>query len=276
MPCLLRDDTALVIDVGDYKMNKIFAIFIVLLISCETPSKEKTNIIDEELDIESYRMTIDSAKAMLPAGVRILKEHVENSTYQAFYICEFENFPKVKYLKNFDFREHEMRTYNSMLHHVGKKKFSRIQKKDNHGLRRNWLPVYRYDDKYYTYAPSDWGNCGKRIITDSTFVHWYMDGPYPSLIQDIEKISEKIYKLKLGYIGLNKSSIVMLTISELIDPKHVWLFEFDYGEGILERELYVPIENANEINLIVNHSPMDKMKEFKFEKLKIDESVNNR
>lgn len=256
-------------------MTKALVIFIILIVSCQAPRNDRPNTDGKAFGNENFKTTIDSVKAAVPPGVTILSESTFNGTYQAFYICDFDKFEKVDYLREFDFREHEMNAYNTSIDRIKTNELSRIFDVDNLGLKRNWLPVYRHDNQYYTYAPSDWGNCGKRMITDSTFVIWYMDGPYPLPIHDIARTSERSYELKLNDDGLRESRAMKLNVYELNNPQYVWMFEFDYGNGNKRHELYVPIEDANKLDLLVNHSPFDKAMEYEFDELNIEEILKN-
>ena len=143
---------------------------------------------------------------------------------------------------------------------TGKKK---LKKHNMFGLPKNWLPVHYYNGNYYLYAPSDWGNAGRRILSDSVFINWYMDGPYPQLLQSVSKEKASTYTIKYQR---EKDDLQTLVI-HIIDPKinlAVWEYQRDDGKPS-SYKLYVAAPSAANFNMIVNHSNYQKQMEFKFQ-----------
>ncbi len=133
------------------------------------------------------------------------------------------------------------------------------------GLPKEWLPLYQYKNKFYLYYPSEAGNMGRRFITGSTLVYWYMDGPYPYPIQTIRKINAHTWYVKArDYIVTRGTKQLIIHIIDPTNNIAVWEDTSIKGEG--RYELYVPKENAGNFDMIVNFCKENKTAEFLFDK----------
>ena len=181
-------------------------------------------------------------------------------------------------LSNFDFGEFHTRTYEGNYKYLKEKypksyqKWTSSEKRGD--LPQDWLPVYQYQNEYFLYAPSDWGNAGKRIINDSSFVYWYMDGPFPEPINSVEKIGDKFSFYIKAFSAPNDTSLnYKLNIIEIDSKTKLSIFEFPSASGSSKYQLYVPKESATSFNMIVNYCKNWKQNEFDFDVINFEELI---
>lgn len=68
-----------------------------------------------------------------------------------------------------------------------------MKSKLSKALPRRWCALYLYNDHYYIYAPSDWGNNRRILLNDTTLIGYYMDGPSADIIKGTKKIDSATY-----------------------------------------------------------------------------------
>ena len=93
-------------------------------------------------------------------------------------------------------------------------------------LPLKWTPIYKIKKDYYLYGPSDWMFNLGYIISDSTIIRQYSDGPDVMVILDYMQVSAHKYYFKAL---TNFKKIIELTIY-IIDHKNniaVWEFTID-------------------------------------------------
>ncbi|TFF34326.1 hypothetical protein [Mucilaginibacter psychrotolerans] len=131
-------------------------------------------------------------------------------------------------------------------------------------MPRDWVPLYLYKGKYYVYKPSEPGELARRIITDSTVVYWWMDGPEVRPLQ-------RAVKMKNGGLSLQNTLSFDMHASNLniyvIDPKlNITVFEDTAMPDAYRYSLYIPKESIKYFDLIVNYCETQKVGEFEFDK----------
>ncbi|MDP2388634.1 MAG: hypothetical protein Q8M29_19840 [Bacteroidota bacterium] len=211
----------------------------------------------------------DSTLKVINDTTFILREFQgESKIYHAIYIEKSSKAKKSKWLMDFIFdksdKEALLENLKSQKEEAAVKK---LKKHNLQGLPKNWLPVYQYHKNYYLYAPSDWGNAGKRILSDSLLINWYMDGPYPELLQSVtkENASTFVIKYKDNEEGKEDQTLVI----HIIDPKiklAVWEYPSNDG-GPAYYRLYIPVAAAPNFDMVVNHCELQKQMEFKFDEI---------
>jgi hypothetical protein len=136
-----------------------------------------------------------------------------------------------------------------------------------HALPQHLVPLFEYNEDYFLYAPSDWGNARKRMITDSTFMFWYMDGvsPYPlSNITVKEAHTELVYLIPMNGKLLSKQTVEVYLLDEV---RNVYLFNYT---GMSPKakgkfQLYTTADHVSDFDAIVNYSPGRKHFEYEFD-----------
>jgi hypothetical protein len=96
------------------------------------------------------------APAMPPSDTVFLRRSLDAGVF----IDPAENSAARRTLMNFELQESYKADFED-----GIKAFPKNYKKQKTlGLPEKWLPLYQYQNEYFLYAPSDWGNAGRRLI----------------------------------------------------------------------------------------------------------------
>jgi hypothetical protein len=192
--------------------------------------------------------------------------------YHKVYIEKNRLSPFYKDLMDFKMEKFELEAYKQNCLELKKHFPSHLKKYDLTGLPKEWIPLYKYKGKYYIYYPSEEGNMGRRIITDSSMVYWFMDGPDPEPILSAKKINENNWYLDINSYCKNISGLkdrpdAKLTI-HIIDPKNKIAVWEDASQPKVDRyELYVPKIYAKNFDMIVNYCLQNKTEEFEFDNI---------
>jgi hypothetical protein len=217
----------------------------------------------------------DTVKKVSRADTTFILREATKDLYHAVYIERNRSSNPYKNLLGFKFDHYDSVTYNDSYKTMKIKHRAPFKKYDLGGLPQQWLPLYSYKGKYYLYSPSDFGNAGRRILTDSTIVYWSMEGPEPGPLLDFKKVTDNKYTLKAPpFYQFVKNSTINIYI---IDPKNrvaVWedtALPNDYKYG-----LYVPVQYARNFELVNNFCKTDKMPEFNFDKIDFKALIKGR
>lgn len=150
-----------------------------------------------------------------------------------------------------------------------------LKKHNTFGLSREWLRLHKYRNKFYLYAPSDWGNAGRRVITDSALIYWYMDGPYMEQLEKIERISAEKYKLTSRNFYESDTSFHSLIIHMIDNINKIAVWEYPERSGKFRYELFIAKEKAKNFEMVVNYCDRSKVAEFDFDSINYNEILNN-
>lgn len=134
------------------------------------------------------------------------------------------------------------------------------------GLPKTWIPVYSFNDEFYTYKPSDFGNAGSRILTDSLFIKWYMDGLMPMQITSqgpIQGTDQYVFELEME--GAYQE---LLIIQPYDKERQIYLFQYK-SRNNAEYQLYIPSDNAKDFDMVVN-TGNHKAREYRFDEFDIE------
>lgn len=185
--------------------------------------------------------------------------------YHAIYIDKDRNAERRGWLTNFTFdsRDSAALKGNADYRKENKSPFKR-RTHDLNGLAQHWLPLYEYKDSFYLYAPSDWGNAGRRIISDSSVIYWYMDGPYDEPIIAFSEQDENTRHLLL-YAPFENHPKKRLMIHTVDPETQMAVWEYLDDNSRWRYRLMVPKEKAYHFDMIVNYSPNTKQHEFDFD-----------
>ncbi len=167
--------------------------------------------------------------------------------YNYVYIEKDRTSKFYSWLTSFQFHEFNIRSLESY-GITGVTSSADFNENTQSGLPKNWIPLYQLNGEYYIYKPSDFGNAGRRILTDSLFIKWYMDGPMPfKIISQQQNADTHKFDLEVYDDTVEKLRI------HLIDKKRqIYWFENPDEEKPSRKRLYIPAERAYEYELIVN------------------------
>lgn len=190
---------------------------------------------------------------------------VTKDQYHAVYIERDRRSKKYTRLLNFKMDKWDADGYQQSLLLLKKQK--PFKTKLPTGLPKEWMPLYLYKGKYYIYYPSEWGEIGRRMITDSTLVYWSMDTPEPEPIQAAEKINEHTFYIRSKAFFIPHPPVSKLII-HIIDVKNgVAVWEDTSLSGNDRYGLYVSKQKARNFDMIVNYCREYKVDEFQFDKI---------
>ncbi len=171
-------------------MTKQLFILILILSSCsdKQTSNISTELVNEDIPESSIRVETDTLpETIIDNDTIFIKREITKDFYHAVYIDTTRASKYYDWLTDFEFDKYDLQAYKGNYKYVKEKNPETFKKVNSTEISENWIPVYSYNDHYYLYAPSDWGNAGRRIINDSAFVYWYMDGPLPVPLTSVRK-----------------------------------------------------------------------------------------
>jgi len=190
---------------------------------------------------------------------------ITDHAYNAIYIDTNRNSAYYKQLADFSFDKYENLDYYNI---EFKKRGIHLKKMRINDLPAEWVPLYLYKNKYYLYAPCDWGNMMRQILTDSLLIQWGMEGPWPYVLNTVKKIDSDTYSIfsKNYFSPLHSTGIPEIINIHFINPERriaVWEYVSEKREGY-RYALFVAKENSKDFDIIVNYST-EKTDEFTFE-----------
>jgi hypothetical protein len=190
--------------------------------------------------------------------------------YHAIYIDSNYERSGLKSLIDFRFDNFDSTTYFESLQQFKKKKFQKFSIKDK--FPRKWIQLFQYQNQFYTYHPSDFGNHYKFQITDTTTLDYYMDGPGVSIILKTTSDNNRLELNRKNYWEGRKVTI------EIIDTeKGIAVFTYSPTKFIpyFQKKLMVSADKAYLFKTIVNYCATDKMDEFYFDKIDFEQLEKN-
>jgi hypothetical protein len=196
----------------------------------------------------------------------LLKER-DKKSYHIVYIER--NRESIFYKNLLDFsitNKFDLKEYKENNIRVKKENPAPFKVYDLKDLPKEWMPIYRYKNKYYIYNPAEWGSIDRRVITDSTIMFWSMEAPERQPFINAKRIGKDTYQLK--FHSLYPDTVIKNITIHIIDPKNKIAVWEDLTEAPQYRYgLYVPRENAANFDLIVNYCEQHKTDEFEFDKI---------
>lgn len=217
-------------------------IILTLLVACQAPKLEM--------------VSNDSVKQ----DTTFLQRNHSYQAYHAVYIDYNPNSPYYKLLSHFSF---DTSLYEQMINITLKAKPSIAVKKSS--LPSKWKTlngIFKKDSNFYLYAPSDWGNQSYMQITDSTIIQYEMDGVYPRLITDFNKVSATKYTFKLNYMEDRlKTTHAKLTI--LDDQKGIVIYTEDAEKDTPQHQIFIANTHIKSLPIVINYCKEQKVREYK-------------
>ncbi len=189
--------------------------------------------------------------------------------YHAIYIEKQKNTQRFKWLTNFSFDNNDSEGYKYGKEYQKEKHPKAYKTKVNtFYLPKNWVPLHQYENQFYTYAPSDWGNTGQRILNDLEFIQMYMDGPNPNPIESTKKINSHHFEFTL----FNEN---ILRVYLYDSKRQIYIFEIDGGSYGSDYRFYTPATNAGKFDMIVNYCETQKQMEYRFEEVNFEALIKH-
>jgi len=197
-----------------------------------------------------------------------LKKESHQYGSQIIFIDENKNSEHLKRLKNFSFSKFDQRSFDQNIKYIHEKCGDKYQQFNVEDLPKEWIPLYQYKNEFYTYGPVDWGRTGRKLLNDSLYISWMMDGPFPYKIEEFKKIKDNHFRFKYEICYGESNRVVNLHILDTATQMTIW--EYDLRDRKI-KELYIPKEKASHFDMIVNYCIDEKFDEFTFDNIDFDE-----
>jgi hypothetical protein len=199
------------------------------------------------------------------ADTNFILRETNGRNYHAIFIDTNKQSTFYEHVLNFCFDDYDSASYDVSINYiVNEQKIKLKRSKIASSLPRNWSFLHNYKNKLYLYAPSDWGNNSRLIITDSTFVEYSMDGPTATAIKNFKAINKNSFEFLL-FDANNKTNKVTLHMLDWANQIAV-LYNHS-SEEKYRYELIVGAAKAKSFPIIVNYSRYNKQREFVFDKI---------
>lgn len=257
-------------------MTRHLFILFLILSSC---SGKQTTINSSNSEIKKSQVNPiqveddTSSEAKMDNDTIFIKREITDEYYHVIYIDTTRNSKYYDWLTEFEFNNYDLGAYKGNYQYLKEKYPETFNNVNALDIPENWIPVYSYKNRYYLYAPSDWGNAGKRIINDSAFVYWYMDGPLPVPLKSAQKVENGTIIIEMIELFNDSPTEKTLTIHQ-IDPKtRLSVFEFTNEPENYKYQLYIPIESAKQFDMIVNYCKNQKQMELDFDPIDFEKLI---
>lgn len=239
-------------------MRIISAVIIFCLIGCQS---EKGPEIRSVMYTTGEDLT---AVGFKEDTVFIVKEEINGNLHTVF-IDENRNSQFRNRLLNFEVPKYHKDSFKESLQFLDSNCSRPVAPFSNNKLPKQLLPLHAFEGNWYLYAPSDWGAAGRRILTDTTYVVWQMDGLYPYPIVSRKEIAPDRIELTIEYCGQLNDRLEVIIINLGDTDKGLYKFEFPSRSESQRYEWYTSIEKASCFDLIVNYSNNSKWIEYQFD-----------
>lgn len=198
----------------------------------------------------------------ITSDTNFISRNISGGVYQAVFIENNQNSIYYNWICDFSFDDSDSLSYQESLHAIFKDTLHKFSKpKISEELSRNWCGLETFKNNYYLYAPSDWGNNSNLLITDSTIVEYFMDGPYAYVIERFNRINETTFEFD---VRSAYSTIIKMTIYFIDSKNQVAIVDKQENE-MHEYRLLVNKTHARHFPIIVNYCKFQKMREFQFD-----------
>lgn len=250
---------------AQHLITVISSIATVFLVGCSESSEASSKADQKDSTQTDQHVITDS---FIGQANDTLHQNRTTEFFHAIYIERNQEAKAFQRLLNFDFDDFEREANRESYREFNKRFPASNNKVDLQGLPEQWLPVFLYQNQFFLYAPCDWGNARRRIISDSAVINWYMDGPMPFPILGFHQPSATESQLRLINPFNPPQQPRTLTITEL--DAETGLSVWSYDDQASEFQLYVPLQSAAAFELIVNHCEKNKQLEFEFDDVSLD------
>jgi len=120
-------------------------------------------------------------------------------------------------------------------------------------LPRQWVVVHPYQNKFYAYYPSDFGNHFRVQLNEKAFVGHHMDGLELEALHSVSKPEAGVWEV----LFVTGKRIKVVQVSP---GSPVWRWQFSGWDRLM-----VPAERLRELPVLVNYCEEQKQLEFDFE-----------
>jgi hypothetical protein len=198
-----------------------------------------------------------------PADTTFILRDTAGGIYHAIYIDNNKNTDYYKWLTDFSFDHYDSSSYLQSVKAIFNENPVRFKKtKITSRLPRQWCTLYSYKDKYYLYAPSDWGNNSRLMFNDSTVIEFIMEGPYACIIDSFAARDQNTFEFS---VHSAYTTITTITIHIIDWENQLAIFDNHTESDDFRFSLRVGSFKANRFPVVVNYCRDQKQSEFDFD-----------
>lgn len=240
--------------------------------SQQEPTKSATAATTDHLYSDTAKPPIVQKDVVLADTVFLEREFTKDC-YHAVYIEKDRKNKCYDWLINFYGDDFGQKKYDNRRKTKEENAKKGLKEHNMFGLPQDWIPAYLYRGKYYIYASSDWGATAKIQIGPRFFSRFYMDGPYPQIIESVRKKDLCTFVITLaGALSPGKDPESMF-IHILERKTMMMVLEFPKEETNDRYRLYLPADRAREFDMIVNYCETEKRDEYDFPAMNFDSLI---
>lgn len=197
-----------------------------------------------------------------------LKQERTKTSYNIVYVVDDTSFVEYNWLKPPSITGDYLTLHNEMCAELMADTSITVNSNDLGWLPKKWSCLYRYEEQYYVYSPSDWYSYLAFELSDSVLIKHTGEGPYPELITQLEQISDRKYSLRTK--SLYPDSYNDITIHLIDRELGIAIWEFSTNDEVSYR-LMVDADKVKMFPMAVNNCSSGKcFYEFKFDQLDFD------
>lgn len=183
--------------------------------------------------------------------------------YHAIYIEDNQKSRYYDLVTDFKFGKYDSKTYQASINALFKERkptFPKIEISPT--LPRQWCGLHTYKDEFYLYAPSDGGYNRNLMITDTTIIAYFIDGPFAYVIDKFKAIEPNTFEFSV-HSAYGKATKIFIHIIDR--EKQLAIVDKQFGEEHFYT-LLVGKSKARQFPIIVNHGRHHRHLEFNFDK----------
>lgn len=258
-------------------MTKYYTILIFLLVACSSNEKDNqlnvstSGLTSELVDSITAEYTVENGQEdlLINHDTIFIERRTTEDYYHAIYIEQNRNSAYHQRLVDFELNEYNVQNYGFGVEYFTEELNQSFEKQKLPLIPTCWVPLYVYQDSFYLYAPSDWGNTGRIMFNDSAYVYWNMDGPNPIPLRSLRQINATEFVFTTApHSDQGKAEETRIYIVN--EKNNMAIFENQNSQGRKYQRLYIPIESVSEFNMIVNYCNNQKQYEYQFERIDLD------
>lgn len=136
-------------------------------------------------------------------------------------------------------------------------------------LYNYWIPLKKYDFKYFLYAPCDWGQNIKIAIYDNNI---YFEGWEISSYNLLKSSKISLNHYSISYLGID-NNLEKIEIFYIDKKKGIAVFKFIRNKNEITYKLMLESNKSKLFPIIVNDCKNDKFNEFNFQDIEFQKEI---
>lgn len=147
-----------------------------------------------------------------------------------------------------------------------------LKKLDYSDVLKSYVPIYKYENKYYLYAPCDWIYNFKIQINSEKIFFYESDEIEFVITKKTSNVKRGCVKYKFVNPYLGKGTMV---VKHYKDIDGVFIIKIKLKGRSNRFVIVADSEMIDNFQVIVNNCKTDKVQEFEFDKIDLEEEFNS-